>query len=269
VARSVSAAVPNRASGPRGMRALGAVALVVAAAALAGCATTQEEAARLQLNSARIRASQVRTRVAVSGNVVRVTRVALVSGRDGTAFVVRVHNTGARAVSDLPISVGVRVAHKPPRYLNLQSPSEFSYYDAHLPAVAAGGTLTWVYATARRLPARARPFAIVGDVPSVAVKAAPASRLPVIRASSASTLGGNGANAAGAQLAVVLQNLSTIPQYQLQVYAYALSGDRYVAAGNLTVPHLGSQARQTSKVALLGRLNHARLQIEALPTIVQ
>jgi hypothetical protein len=249
------------------MQALAAVALVVAAAVLGGCATTQQEAKRLQLNSARIRASQVPTRVAVSGKAVQVTRVALVPGRGGTAFVVEVRNTGARTVSDLPISVGVRVAHKPPRYLNLQSPSEFSYYDAHLPAVAAAGTLTWVYATARRLPARARPFAIVGDVPSVAATAA--GRLPVIRASASSALGDEGANAAGSQLAVVLQNLSTIPQYQLQVYAYALSGDHYVAAGNLTVPHLGSQARQTSKVALLGRVNHARLQIEALPTIVQ
>jgi hypothetical protein len=247
-------------------RALGAVALVVAAAALGGCATTQQEAKRLQLNSARIRASEVPTRVAVSGNAVRLTRVALVPGRGGTAFVVQVHNAGARTVSDLPISVGVRVGHRPPRYLNLRSPSEFSYYDAHLPAVAAGGTLTWVYATARRLPARARPFAIVGDVPSVA---GPPGRLPVIRASASSTLGPAGANGTGSQLAVVLHNLSTIPQYQLQVYAYALSGDRYVAAGNLTVPHLGSQARRTSKVALLGRVDHARLQIEALPTIVQ
>jgi hypothetical protein len=248
-------------------RALGAVALVVAAVALGGCATTQQEAKRLQLNSARIRASQVPTRVAVSGKAVRVTRVALVPGRGGTAFVVQVHNSGVRAVSDLPISVGVRVGHKPPRYLNVQSPLEFSYYDAHLPAVAAGGTLTWVYATARRVPLHVRPFAIVGDAPSV--PATPANRLPVIRASAASALGHAEANAVGSQLAVVLHNLSTIPQYQLQVYAYALSGDRYVAAGNLTVPHLGSQARQTSKVALLGRVNHARLQIEALPTIVQ
>jgi hypothetical protein len=248
-------------------RALGAVALVVAAAALGGCATTQQEAKRLQLNSARIRASEVPTRVGVSGNAVRVTRVALVPGRGGTAFVVQVHNPAARPVSDLPISVGVRVSHKPPLYLNVRSPSEFSYYDAHLPAVPAGGTLTWVYATARQLPARARPFAIVGDVPSVA--AAPSGRLPVIRASASSTLGHAAANAAGSQLSVVLHNLSTIPQYQLQVYAYALSGDRYVAAGNLTVPHLGSQARQTSQVALLGRVNHSRLQLEALPTIVQ
>ena len=256
-----------RSASQRATRGLGAVALIVAAAGLGGCATTQQEASRLQLNSARIRASEIPTRVAVSGKTVRITRVALVPGRGGTAFVVQVHNAGARPVSDLPISVGVRVGHRPPRYLNVKSPSEFSYFDAHLPAVAAGGTLTWVYATARRLPGRARPFAMVGAVPSVTAK--PAGHLPVILAGVAPALGHDAANASGSGLAVVLHNLSAIPQYQLQVYAYALSGDRYVAAGNLTVLHLGSQARQTSKVALLGRVNHARLQIEALPTIVK
>jgi hypothetical protein len=237
---------------------------MAAAVAVGGCSTTQQEAKRLQLNSARIRASEVPTRVAVSGQVVRVTRVALVPGRGGTAFVVQVHNPGARPISDLPISVGVRVGHKAPDYLNVQSPSEFSYYDAHLPEVAPGGTLTWVYVTARRLRAHARPFAIVGAVPSLTPP--PASHLPVIRASASSIVG---QVRPSGQLAIDLQNLSTIPQYQLQVYAYAQSGDRYVAAGNLTVVHLGSQARQTTKLALLGRVAHARVRIEALPTILQ
>jgi hypothetical protein len=256
-----------RSASHRATRALGAAAIIAAAAAAGGCSTTQQEATRLQLNSARIRASEVPTRVTVSGQAVRVARVALVPGRGGTAFVVQVHNPGTRLVSDLPISVGVRVGHKPPRYLNLESPSEYSYYDSHLPAVAPGGTLTWVYATGRRLPAHVRPFAIVGGTPSLA--APRVTRLPVIQASPASTPDRERAGAAGSQqLAVALKNLSSIPQYQLQVYAYAQSGDRYVAAGNLTVPHLGSQARQTTNVALLGRVEHARLQIEALPTIV-
>ena len=65
-------------------------------------------------------------------------------------------------MSDLPISVGVRVNGKRPIYLNRQSPAELSYFAAHLPVVAAGGTLTWVYTTDRRLPGHARPFALVG-----------------------------------------------------------------------------------------------------------
>jgi hypothetical protein len=236
-----------------------AAILVVLAAALAGCATTQQEAARLQLDSSRIRASQVPTRVLTSGDAVQVTRVAVVPGATGTAFVVQVHNPGKRSVSDLPISVGVRLAHRLPRYLNLESPAEFSYFDAHLPAIAPGRTVTWVYSTGSRLPAHARPFALVGGVPSVTARAS--AHPPVIVATSAATT-------ASSQLAVTLHNLTTIPQYQLQVYAYAQDGDRFVVAGNLTVPHLGSQARKTVKLALLGRPVNARLQVEALATTV-
>lgn len=226
--------------------------------ALTGCATTMQTAARLQLNSARIRASEVPTRVTVAGATVAVTRLAVIAARGGTAFVVQVHNASGRAVSDLPISVGVRAGHRR-IYLNTQSPLEFSYFDAHLPAMAARGSITWVYTTHRRLPADARPFAVVGTEPSP--PASVTSPLPVIRATPLS--------AAASQLPVVLRNLTSIPQYQLQVYAFAQRGDRFVAAGALTVPELGSQARQTLRVGLLGSTAHARLQLEALPTIFQ
>lgn len=238
---------------------------VVAAAGgvVAGCSTTQQEATRLQLNSARIRASEVPTRVAVAGHIVQVTRVALIPGRSGTAFVVQIHNPGTRAVSDLPISVGVRAGHKQ-RFVNAQSPSEFSYYDAHLPVIAAGGTVTWVYATGRRLPAHARPFVNVGAVPSLPVLHP--ARLPTIRASVSPA----SAHAAVTRLPlpIALHNESSIPQYQLQIYAYAQHGNRYVAAGSVTVPHLGSQAHQTTKLTLLGDPTNAHLEIEALPTVV-
>ncbi|HEY5189268.1 MAG TPA: hypothetical protein VII87_09560 [Solirubrobacteraceae bacterium] len=248
----------------RATRVFGAAAVAALAGAIvAGCSTTQEEAARLQLNSARIRASQAPTRVTVAGNTVQVARLALVPGRSGTAFVVQVHNPGTRAVSDLPISVGVREGHKR-RFLNVQSQSEFSYYEAHLPVIAAGATLTWVYASGRRLSRHARPFVAIGAAPSV--PSPRTARLPVIRASvSRPTAAGA---AARSPLAIVLHNESAIPQYQLQIYAYAEQGHRYVAAGNVTVAHLGSLARQTATLPLLGDPINARLEVEALPTIV-
>jgi hypothetical protein len=236
---------------------VGTAGVIATAGVVAACSTTQQEAARLQLNSARIRASEVPTRVAVAGDTVHVTRVSLVPGQNGTAFVVQIHNPGTRSISDLPISVGVRAGHRQ-RFLNAQSQSELSYYDAHLPAIAPGVTLTWVYATGRRLPAHARPFAAVGAVPSLPTPRA--AQLPVIRASAQP--------AAKSPLAIVLHNETSVPQYQLQIYAYAQRGSRYVAAGNLTVPHLGSQARQTAELTLLGDLTNAHLEIEALPTIV-
>jgi hypothetical protein len=254
--------VARSGSRARGCRAAGALISVVACAvagALTGCSTTQQEAARLQLNSARIRASEGRIRVTAPGQAVRVVKVALVAGAGQTAFVVRVQNPTRRPVSDLPISVGVRAGATPRLYVNARSQAEDSYFDAHLPPVAAGAALTWVYTTSRHLPAHSRPFAIVGDTPSPpAPTPAPP---PVIRASAV--------GAGGPSLAVALHNLSSLPQYQLQVYAVAQRAGRYVAAGNLTVAHLGSQARRTLKLSLLGSLDHAHLQVEALPTIFQ
>jgi hypothetical protein len=241
-------------------RATGVGCTVVAAGiAVAGCATTQQEAARLQLNSARIRASEKPTTVRVAGRALRVTRVALVRGHGGSAIVVSLHNPGRRAVSDLPISVGIRKGAARERPLNVRSSSELSYFDAHVPVIAPGRTVTWVYTTSRRVPAAARPYAIVGARPSVAAPRVAAA--PVISASPAG-------KATTARAAVTLRNRSSIPQYQLQVYAVARHGHQYVAAGALTVAHLGSDGGRTVTVPLLGHLARRRLELEALPTIV-
>lgn len=238
----------------------------VVAVALAGCATTQQEAARLQLNAARIRASEQPTQVTAPGQAVDVTRVARVVTSSGSAFVVQLRNVGRKPVSDLPISVGVRVGRGRPIYLNRQSPTEFSYFDAHLPLISAGGSLTWVYTTGRHLPRHARPFAVVGATPSTT--APQANPLPVIRAA-ATDLTASATSTGGVALAVSVRNLSSVPQYQLQVYAFAQRAGRYVAAGNLTVAHLGSGATSRLKLRILGHFDHARLQVEAPPTIFQ
>jgi len=242
-------------------RATGVGCTVVAAGiAVAGCATTQQEAVRLQLNSARIRASEDPTKVAVAGRTLRVKSVTLVRGPSGSAIVVALHNPGRRAVSDLPISVGVRKGAARERPLNVRSPLELSYFDAHVPVIAAGRTVTWVYATSRRTPAGARPYALVGARPSVL--APRVSTPPVISASGAQ-------NATSARVAVTLHNRSSIPQYQLQVYVVARHGRRYVAAGALTVAHLGGGGGRTVEVPLLGHPARGRLELEALPTIVK
>jgi hypothetical protein len=241
------------------------VLVSLTAVAVGGCATTQQEAARLQLNDARIRAAEKPTRVSVAGGTVQVTRVTLVRAGEGDAFIVQVRNPGSRAITDLPISVGVRAGRKELPFLNAVSPLEYSYFDAHLPAVQAGGSLTWVYTTNRPLPAHARPFALVGGVPSTAVPRW--TGMPAIRASvvAAPLRAGTGAG----RVSLSVDNLSSIPQYQLQVYAVAREGARQTAAGSLTVTYLGSNTSTRLTLPLLGRDEHARLQVEALPTTFQ
>jgi hypothetical protein len=241
-------------------RATGVGCTIVAAGiAVAGCATTRQEAVRLRLNSARIRASEHPTKVAVAGRALRVARVALVRGPNSSAIVVWLHNPGRRTVSDLPISVGIRKGAARQRPLNVRSSAELSYFDAHVPVIAPGRTLTWVYTTSRRVPAGARPYAIVGARPSV--RAPRVSTAPVISANAAGT-------ATTARVAVTLHNRSSIPQYQVQVYAVARHGRRYVAAGALTVTHLGGGGEHTVQLPLLGHPGQGRLRLEALPAMV-
>jgi hypothetical protein len=241
-------------------RATGVGCTVVAAGiAVAGCATTQQEAVRLRLNSARIRVSEKPTNVAVAGRTLRVTRVALVRGRRGSAVVVALHNPGRHTVSDLPISVGIRKGAARQRPLNVRSTAELSYFSAHVPVIGPGRTATWVYATTRRVPAGARPYAIVGARPSV--HAPRVSTAPLIDATVAGT-------ATTARVAVTLQNRSSIPQYQLQVYGVVRRGHRYVAAGTLTVAHLGGNGKHTVQLPLLGDPAPGRLKLEALPAMV-
>ncbi len=233
----------------------GMASVLAAAGPLAGCATTQQKAARLRLNDARILVSQTNTRVRGGSPTIAIARLTLVTAGRRTAFVVTVRNPARHAVSDLPISVGYRVARRRPVYLNAGANS--SYFAAHLPAIAAGHSLTWVYA-GRRLPTGARPFARVGAKPSVSV--GKIEQLPTIHAA---TVGG----LRGDQLEVALRNISGIPQYQLPVYALLEHDGRTVAAGTASVGELAGGSTTTLRVRLLGRLTGASEALEAPPTI--
>jgi len=248
----------------KGIRALASLAVLTLAALIAGCSTTMQQAARLQLNSARIRASEHGTRVTVAGRRLSVKRVGTVSAHGTTAFVVAVRNNSTRQLSDIPISVGVRIANGRRLYLNAQSGREDFFFDAHLPIVAPGRTLTWVYTTHRRLPSGARPFAIVGGEPQPPVPAV--GDVPAIRATVASQAA---LRKRPGHLRVVVENLSSVPQYQLQVYAVARNGPGYLAAGDVTVSELAGQARRTLELGLVGRYAPGRLQVKALPTTLQ
>ncbi|HEX3801567.1 MAG TPA: hypothetical protein VHV75_01890 [Solirubrobacteraceae bacterium] len=224
---------------------------------LAGCTTTQHQAQRVQLDSARQRAALEHTRVTVANLTVTAASVAEVSADGKTAIVVTVHNGGRKAVTDLPISVGYERPGGASVYLN--SSANLNYFEAHLPAIPAGRSLTWIYTADRLLPRGAHPFARVGTKP-----AAPA-RLTEMDV----RIGLSYGHSAGQKAVTIhLDNPSTVPQYQLQVYAYALRDGRYIAAGNVTVPDLGAGSKQRVKLALTGTAADG-LHVEAVPTILQ
>jgi hypothetical protein len=229
---------------------------------LAGCATTQDEAARLQLNSARIRTAEQKTVVRSAGSAVEVSDVSLLSSPGAHTFVVTVHNPHSSAVTDLPISVGVSSRGHRRVDLNAHSADELSYFNAHLPRIAGGRSVTWVFTTKAKVPSRAHPFALVGAHPLPAASAG--ATAPTI----AARVTGTHSTHNGASLEVTLRNNSTIPQYQMPIYAVAQRGRRVVAAGELTVPHLGSHKTLSVLVPVRGPLTDARIKVAALPAIV-
>ena len=231
------------------------VALLAAAGLLAGCATTQQKAARLQLQNARLRAAQLSTRVSAAGSSVAVTGVSLVGRSGKTAFVVKLRNRGGRPVSDLPISVGYRLSSGRVVYVN--AARGIGYFDSHLPLIGAGHAFTWIDTTARAVPAGARPFARVGGSSTVQVTGLSAP--PAIAA--------DVAKAAGGALEVTVRNRSGVTQYQLPVYAVASRGSRVLGAAVGTIAELAGGSSRTLRLRLLGSAEGATVQLDTQPTI--
>jgi hypothetical protein len=231
------------------------LAALPAAAVLSGCVTTQDLAARAQLVDARIRAGEVRLRVGSLERDVRVTALTLLRVPDGTAIVAELRNTSARALTDLPVLVGVRTGGGRELYLNRAANT--GYLGNHLVAIGAGQTVTWVFTSHRRLASPGRPFAEVGttQIPEPAASALPRFEVTSVRASTSATL------------SLAVANRSGITQNGLPVYAVAIRGGRVTAAGRALVTLLGAHETAQVRLTVLGRDAGAAVQLSALPTI--
>jgi hypothetical protein len=240
------------------VRSVRHVALALAGAVvLAGCTTTQHEAQRERLDSARQRAALESTRVTVANTVVAPTSISKIRAAGKTAFVLTIRNRGHRAVTDLPISLGYTTSGGASVYLNASA--NLNYFQAHLPAIRAGGELTWVFTTTRAVPATARLFARIGEKPS-----APAR----LTETNVSIKLSYRFNASSESLTVHLDNPTSVPQYQLQLYAYAKRGPHYVGAANTTVTNLGAGSKASVRLGLVGT-SGGQLHVQAIPTILQ
>jgi hypothetical protein len=234
-----------------------ALALVSVALLLSGCVTTQQVAARARLVDARIRASQAPMRLTQRNPEVGVTKLSLVRGPAGTAVTVRLRDTSARWLTDLPIAVGL-ITHAGKRYLN--GAANLDYFDSHVAALAPRRVVDWVFTSPRRLVVTGRLFAEVGISPLAPPPAGALPQLDVTLRRSASTSGGR-------TLRLSVANDSAIPQYGLPVYAVGLLGGRDVSAGRATVAHLGTYGTTTLRLTLLGSVRGETIRLSALPTI--
>jgi hypothetical protein len=237
------------------VRPVVAVAALVLVASASGCDSTQSKNARAELTAKRELAARELPSVRRVDPRVRVERVALVRGRGQTAaIVVELRSRAAQALTDVPIAVGVRGRDGRARVVNAKRHLE--WFQTHVPAIPSRGEVTWVFKGARGVAPGDRPFAKVGVARRPALSTA--SSLPEIAAR---------VELAGKKARVVVENGSDVPQYDLQVYAFAERGGAYVAAGKASVEHLGTGRRTTVAVPLAGVPRGRELRATAIPTI--
>ena len=254
---SVSAVSRGRA--PRPLTIVTATATVALSVALSGCVSTEQKAAWVHVEDARIIASQGPVVVWHAGREARVTRVALLRTRGRVAIVVQLHNATSHALSDLPISVGLRRPGGARVFLNRVA--GLAYFRTHVALIPAGSSVTWVFTALARRHATDPPFAVVGSEASPPITSA--HTIPPVAAVLASATRAQD----GLVLRILVSNRSSIPQTGLQVYATASSASRYAAAGSATIPNLGAGDSTTTSVRLVGRASRAQIRLEALPTM--
>lgn len=235
-----------------------AVVAAFAVTVLTGCDSTQQKNKRAELKAKRELASRELPSVARRNPNVRVERAALVRGKAGAgAIVVELRGTGSEPLTDVPIAVGLRGSDGRARLVNAKR--RLDWFQTHVPAIPAGGTVTWVYKGVRDAKPGDRAFAKVGVARRPALSSA--SSLPPIEATPEP--------GRGAKRRVAVENVSDVPQYGLQVYAFAKRGGRYVAAGKTEIEHLGTGKKVTVAVPLTGFARKRPLRAEAIPTMFE
>ena len=89
-----------------------ALALALGAVSLAGCETTAEKSAKLEKAAKRIApAQQQGLSIAHASSIVKVLSATLVHGTEGTAAVLTLHNSSAKAIREVPISISLKDAN--------------------------------------------------------------------------------------------------------------------------------------------------------------
>jgi hypothetical protein len=227
-----------------------AASLVALATVISGCSTTQDANRRASIQADRTLASRKALELKGADRDVQVVRTSVVNGEGGSAIVVVLRNRGDAPVNDLPIEVGPEGGEP------VNTRPNVPYFQSHAPAIGPGEETTWVYVSKEPLHADAA-FARVGTAANPPTKAGNVDELET------------GGSAHGSSVSAEITNDVGVPQYDLDVYAVARKGGRYVAAGRANLEHLGVSETARLTLSLVGDPTGAQVQVFAPQTLFQ
>ncbi len=234
-----------------------ALTLVLLALALlcSGCETTAEKSAKLERAAKRVTlAKQKGLEITHESTAVKVAAAEIVQGKEGTAAVVTLHNTSARALREVPIS------------LELKNARGASVYSNGTPGLAK--TLTSV----ALLPPHAEVLwiddqiqaATASSVTARVGEGVPASGTPPAQPRISEQHLSSEAGASTLEGAV--HNGSATGQPELVIDAVARRGRKLVAAGRAVLASLDAGATTPFQIFFIGDPKGAQLQLNAPPT---
>lgn len=230
-------------------------ALLLAALALCGCETSAEESAKLE-KAAKVRAAhehlvQKGLQISQPSRYVEVLSASLIDGTEGSAAVVTLHNSSARALRDIPIAIEVRSPSGTRLYSNAIGGVAHSLVS--VPLLAPHGDLVWVDDQVKGEVSNASVSARVGEgsaatgsIPSISVEGAHLSE-------------------AEAAEGTVLDRSSTA-QTELVVFAVARRAGRVVAAGRAVLARVASGQPTHFQLFFIGDASGAQLSFSAPPS---
>ncbi|MFN8149890.1 MAG: hypothetical protein U0R24_02025 [Solirubrobacterales bacterium] len=235
------------------------IALLVPCWFASGCGvtTTQEKDARLEVKAERTVFDPKKIELGEPPAGVELGATTVLRTKDGSAVAVEVSNETDAPVNDVPLAVGVRT-DEGKQYLNLEKGS--SYFETHVPSLAPGEKTTWVYASRDEIP-DGQVFAQLGTPadPPLTV----ADELPDVEVSQPGKGDDQG------RIEVEVSNDSDVPQYEMQLYAWAVDGGELRAAGTAKVAKLEGGQTTTVRLKLTGDPGGAPIEVSAPPTIFQ
>jgi hypothetical protein len=230
------------------------VALIVVAFLVTACESPQDKSARLEKEGGGV-LREKGVVVTKQNPDVKVVSTGAVQDENGTAVVVRVRNTGRRALAQVPITVDVRGKGRKTLFRNDDPGLEPTLVRA--PLLLPGKEFVWVndQVIAAESPRNVRAKvgtgpAVNGGVPRVTLTRPRLEQDPV-----------SGVAATG-----FAANRSKVEQRKLVVFAVASKGSRVVAAGRGQISRLKAGKRGRYTVFFIGNPSGARISVAAPPT---
>jgi hypothetical protein len=230
------------------------LALALAAVALAGCESSQEESAKLKAQAKHVALASNGLQITRASTQVAVLSAVTVTALEGAAVAVTLRNRTPRALHGVPIAVTVADASGHTLYQNNAAGLEAAL--TSVPSLAPHQTLTWIDDQVTAGGGAAHASARVGEAASSGGKLPAASISGVQQTEDPSN--GDGVRA-------TLSNRSASALHALVVYAIARRAGRVVAAGRAVVPEVAAGASAPVQVYFIGEAKGASVELQPDP----